>query len=226
MNLIIADVETKADKPLLVVVDGLDKIPRTDQANLIFLDSRALRGPACNIIYTVPMLIYNHPLFNELEDECESYFLPNVKLYEMSSDSKQYKRGYEELQQIVDKRLKLFNLVVDDVFQKDALNMLIEKSGGVVRWFILMIRDAVKSAKRMDLDIVDRDAARKAVDRRAQKLTARLTREAITELRLVRKEKIPSGDKAASVLINSLLIVAYRNGDTWFDAHPLIWNKL
>lgn len=37
---------------------------------------------------------------------------------------------------------------------------------------------------------------------------------------------MPSRDEDTAELINSLLIVAYRNGDTWFDVHPLIWDNL
>lgn len=88
INPIIADVETRANKPLMILVDGLDKLRRPEQAQLIFLDNSALRGPICRMICTVPMLIYNSPQFNQVEEECKSYLLPNVKTVRAQRRSK------------------------------------------------------------------------------------------------------------------------------------------
>jgi hypothetical protein len=88
INPIIADVETRANKPLMILVDGLDKLRRPEQAQLIFLDNSALRGPICRMICSVPMLIYNSPQFNQVEEECKSYLLPNVKTVRAQRRSK------------------------------------------------------------------------------------------------------------------------------------------
>jgi len=93
INLIVADIQTKTKKSLLVIVDGLDKLQSIEQAELIFLESRALSGPVCRIIYTVPMLIFNSPKFAQVEEESKSYLLPNVKLYEKTKANKKYERG-------------------------------------------------------------------------------------------------------------------------------------
>ncbi len=139
VNLIIGDVQTKANRPVLVVVDGLDKLQRLEQAKLMFLESRALRAPICRVIYTVPMLIFNSLLFGQAEEECKSYLLPNVKLYEKTSDTQRYETGYETMREIVIKRLKSLTLSHDDIFEVDVLDLLIQKSGGVVRWLIGLI---------------------------------------------------------------------------------------
>ncbi|MCP4350838.1 MAG: hypothetical protein GY795_35680 [Desulfobacterales bacterium] len=226
VNLIVGDVETKTDKPLLVIVDGLDKLPRIEQAKLIFLESSALREPLCNIIYTVPMFIFTHPLFTRIKNEFSSYFLPNIKVYDKETGIR-YQRGYEELEQIVVRRLNLLNLKIDDVFERGALDLLIGKSGGLIRWFISMVYEAVTDAKIKELDIVNQKSCQEAVDIFSRDLTASLTRESIAELEQVRKDKRSSDSDIGRELLNAHFIVAYySNHQTWFDAHPLIWDEL
>lgn len=226
VNLIITDVQTKVKKNLLVIVDGLDKLPQLEQAELIFFDSRALSGPLCRIIYTVPMLIFSDPRFAQVEEEGGAYFLSNVKLYDREDDSLRDEEGYAFLREVVRKRLHSVPLAPEDVFAPEVLDLLITKSGGVMRWFIGLVQDACLMAAGMELDTVNREAAQQAIDDRVAKLTGRLTRETVAELQAVRKSKWPSNSKESGLLLHGLLIVAYRNQRTWFDAHPLVWEVL
>ncbi len=175
INLIIADVETGARKPLMILVDGLDKLRRPEQAQLIFLDNSALRGPLCRVMYTVPMLIYNSTQFNQVEEECKSYLLPNVKLYDRNADQKGHDPGYRTMNEVVEKRLASLKLKPGDVFAPGVLDELIRKSGGVLRWFIGLVQDSCKFAQRRKLDQVDMDCAQQAIDQRVADLSSRLT---------------------------------------------------
>ena len=225
VNIIIADVQVKADRPPLLVVDGLDKLQQYEQAKLIFLDSRALFGPVCRIIYTVPMLIYTTPAFGQAEEEAASHFLPSVKLFEKTSAAR-YEPGYEALREVVARRLLPLGLRAADLFEPEALDLLIGKSGGIMRWLIRLVRDACIRARIRGQDKVDLSVATWAVDDFAARLGQRLTMKQIAALRQVRENKRPAGDAEAGELLHSLLVVAYRNKRTWFDVHPLIWEEL
>jgi hypothetical protein len=225
VNLIIADVQTKAKRDVLVVVDGLDKLRRLDQAKLIFLESGALTEPVCRIIYTVPMLVFTDLAFGQAEEDCRSYLLPNVKVYEKKSGRK-YSPGYEILQDVAAKRLRTVGLLIEDVLEREALDLLIKMSGGVMRWFIGLIQDACSYAGSLGLDKVTREAAQRAVADRSATLAFRLNAMWIEELRKVRRSKLPTGGDLTVELLQSLMIVAYFNGGPWFDAHPLIWEAL
>lgn len=226
VNLIIADVEAKVGKPLLVIIDGLDKIERLEQARLIYTETGALSGPVCNLIYTVPMLLINSSWYATLDDDGCFYILPNIRLYERNDDNKRYEAGYEYLKTVVEKRLALVGGSADEMFDSDALDILTLKSGGVMRWFIRLMRDASYKAEQLDLDRITRDAAIAAVDDETAKHGNGLTREKVAELRAVHAEKRPSESELSSELIHSRLIVTYRNRRTWFDAHPIIWDEL
>ena len=62
--------------------------------------------------------------------------------------------------------------------------------------------------------------------RRSKELAFRLSVERIEQLRRIREKKLYSGQDEIHELLQSLLIVAYWNDDVWFDAHPMIWDKL
>ncbi len=225
VNLILADVQSLAKREILIVVDGLDKLRRLDQARHIFLDSNALLGPVCRIIYTVPMLIYLDLAFGEADEGCSSHLLPNVKLYHKNSDRK-YPRGYETMREVATKRLHSVDLEAADLFTPGTLDFLIEKSGGIMRWFIEMVKNASNAAYSRGLDKIDRKAARQAVNIRKRKLAIRLDMERREELRTIRRNKLPTTSDGVAELLQGRMVVIYFNGSPWFDAHPLLWEEI
>jgi hypothetical protein len=225
VNLVLGDVRTRSKREILVVVDGLDKLRDLDQARLIFLDSNALAGPLCRIIYTVPMLIYLDLRFGEAEEGFASHLLPNVKLYERASEKK-YRRGYQTMHEVAARRLQSIDLGAGDLFTPKTLDFLIEKSGGILRWFVELVNDASSVASSRGLDKVNLDAARQAVVHRTRKLALRLDLERIQELRQIRKNKIPTASERVAELLQSRMVVTYFNGSPWFDVHPLLWEAV
>ena len=226
VNLIIAEVQQKTKKNLLVVVDGLDKLQRPEQVDLVFLQSRALFGPVCRIIYTLPMVAFTSLDFGQAEGEAKSFLLPNIKLFDKTCETTHDQQGYGFLRKVVSKRIKAMDQTLDGVFEPEALNLLIFKSGGVMRDFIRLVQDAISNAKLLALDKVNAISAQNAIDERVVQLSLRLSQTMIEELREVRKNKRPSGSEESRTLLHGLFIVAYRNRKTWFDAHPILWEEL
>ncbi len=225
VNLIIADVETRSGKDLFVVVDGLDKIQRLDQARLIFLESGALRGPVCRIVYTVPMLIYREGAFGQVEEESLSYLFPNVRTYYKTS-GKRYAKGCGMLEEVVVRRLGTIGVELGDLFEPRALDLLIRKSGGVMRWLIELVRDAATAARIDGRDKISLAAARQAVQRHARRLAFRLDTALVDQLREIRRSRRLVQSDRMGELLQGLMVVAYLNGEPWFDAHPLVWEAL
>jgi hypothetical protein len=226
VNLIISDVEARSDKPLLVIIDGLDKVERIEQAKLIFTETDALSAPVCNLIYTVPMLLVNSTWFRRTEEAGTMCILPNIKLYDRSDATIKYLAGYDFLETVVSKRLAAIGLTKGDKLAEDALMLLSEKSGGNLLLFINMIRAASIEAEIAGSNTINRDIAIKTIDEEIARFGYYLTREKVKELKEVHSEKRPSESPLSSELIHGQLIVAYRNSRIWFDAHPLIWDEL
>jgi hypothetical protein len=149
------------------------------------------------------MLIYRDLAFGEAEEGCLSYLLPNVKLYHKDT-GKKHREGYDTMHEVATKRLRSIGLEVGDLFTPKTLDFLIAKSGGIMRWFIEMVRDACNAACSQGLSKVNIHAARQAVNIRVRKLTIRLDMEIKDELRKIRKNKIPTTSGKVAELLQSL----------------------
>ncbi|MBI4641766.1 MAG: ATP-binding protein [Candidatus Tectomicrobia bacterium] len=223
VNRIIGDVESKAGKPLLLVVDGLDKIVQEKLVDLLFLESRALQGPVCCALYTVPMSLYQS--FPRLRQDFRYFFfLPNVKLWQRNDDSTRDPQGYETMHQVVAHRLNMIS--APDLIAPDVLNILIHSSGGVVRWLITLFHDACIEAQKISADVITEQAARGAISRNARGFQIGQDTERLKELLHVRAQKNPSGSILSRRLLQDQFILAYSNDSAWFDAHPLLWSAL
>ena len=87
INLIVADIEGKEKKKVLVLIDDMDK-PNLDQAKKIFYDyNTAITQPACSIVFTVPISIFFSQEFTGLSGK-RGFFFPNVKLHFKRDDNK------------------------------------------------------------------------------------------------------------------------------------------
>ena len=224
INRLIADVETKGNKPLLLIVDGLDKIARPDVVDLLFVESRALLGPACRVLYTAPMSL--HQSFPRLRQDFTDFFsLPNVKLWQRNNDAEQDPDGYRTMREVITRRLRPVHKS-PDLISSEALDLLVAHSGGVVRWLVTLFRDACIAAQREKAQTITEQAAWSAIDRNAHGFQIGQDREILEELRRVRTDKIPSGSDLSRRLLHDQFILAYANRNVWFDVHPLLWSSL
>ena len=91
-NLIVAEVESKTGKRVLVAIDDLDK-PDLEVAKKIFCESQAsLTLPNCGIIYTIPIALHYCPEAGQIIPAfTRSYVLPNVTITKHEDDSRDEK---------------------------------------------------------------------------------------------------------------------------------------
>lgn len=226
---IIEDVAKQAEKPVLVVVDGLDKLQDQSQTEEFFFKTNILRVPFCRLIYVVPLYIFKDHRFGQLAAYSRSFPFPNIKLYEKNDNEQMDVQGYQFMREVVRKRLKSLGVDPDELFESWSLDKLIFKSGGIMRWFITLVRDAGKYAERMKLETIDDQAAARAIsDFEVRNASRLLDNESLLELSIVRRTHYPTGNEISNQLLHALLIVAYpdRGAGTWFDAHPITWEAL
>jgi len=135
INLIIADIEGKEKKNVLVIIDDLDK-PSLEQAKEIFYNNyTAITQPACYIVYTVPISIFFGPEIRE-----SKFFLPNIKLHTKNDRNGIDKDGYELMRTFVYRRMK------EELIEPKALDFAIKMSGGVFREGARIMQIAADSA--------------------------------------------------------------------------------
>lgn len=218
---IVEATERAAGRKLLLIVDGLDRVD-FDQARQIFAESGVLNEPTCHIVYVIPAHLYYSPYLNQAKQIFSTvYPLPNVKLHARSGA--EHAPGYALLREVVRKRLAepKVHLAVDEVFAPEALKMLIENSGGMLREFIRLLQNAVREAI-LSNGRVELQHAKAAVDALRREYIAGVTPPLLAELVHVLEKNMPSGSPQSAVALQNQYILSQTNGDIWYEVHPVI----
>ena len=204
---------------LVVVVDGLEKViyreigeEKRSSHEILFVEhGEQLKAPRCHTIYTVPLsLLFNRNMTQVFPD---GYFVvPMVKITEENGN--ECRDGRESLYQVVARRVG-----VESIFENaDLVRQLVEMSGGHVRDLLRLVRYA--------FDYTDERVEPAQVERACQSLINeydRLVRdEDLPRLHQVHRERRAPTDTGFSLLLFNLLVLEYRNGQSWADVHPAV----
>ena len=221
LNDLLTDLRQRFNQRILVVVDGLDKIYDLQQVvNLFLHGANALMAPTCRIIYTIPFPLFYSLDFQQVRQQFHrNFLLPNVKIRERNGEP--YPPGKDMLRQVILRR------VHEDLIAPEALETLIEASGGLLRELLRLARFAVISARRRgDTRIAPDDVA---YARREVRNTFRriLKMEDYQYLWKVRETKqldaLPPD--VADKLLHNLSVLEYDT-ETWWDVHPVVSDLL
>jgi len=124
-------------------------------------------------------------------------------------------KGVELMKQLLMKRAE-----IDKLADNDALEELILKSGGHVRDLLRLVRAASFEAMDTNPDRITLADARRAITDFADNAYAKMAHEAIPELTEVYQTQHLA--KQHGHLAQNLLVMEYRNGESWNDLHPCV----
>jgi len=238
LNVIIEAVQAQAHKPLLIITDGLDKVPPS-RARLLFAESNLLTEPACALVYAAPIEFYHHLIAGHVTNLFHEYkMLPNPPVYKRPSSGEHWQMdrgpnadGLRVMQRVVARRLRIIEVKqMDDVITPEALKALALASGGVMRELVRSVREAATFAQLLDATRIDEVLARRVTQQQRQEIAARLTmnhREAIR--RVLQQGALHGGQHEATEdeLLRSLYLLSYEDDQSfWFDAHPNLLSLL
>ncbi|MGH8476120.1 MAG: hypothetical protein ACRER2_10180 [Methylococcales bacterium] len=216
-------------KRLLFIVENLDKLEIAIARHVFIEKPSILTGLNASNIYTIPIFIFHSPeagVLTEQFQQCIS--LPMIKT--LNPDGTRAE-GFEIARQIVLKRLG------DQALTDDAMNLLIEKTGGVLRHVFEVISNAtfLKNASvPLREEQIQGSLLRKRKDlwttitlpyepipglECQEQLYARL-RDCSRDQRSGRPCR-PSGLPIDQVLLKSCALIEY-NGEGWLGVHPLV----
>jgi len=214
INLIIADIEGKEGKNVLVIIDDLDK-PSLKQAKEIFYNNyTAITQPACYIVYTVPISIFFAPEFTAIREK--RFFLPNIKLHTKNDRDSIYEPGYDLMREFVYKRMN------EELIELDALNLAIKMSGGVFREGARIMQIAADRAIEQErIHILKEDVERAEREIRSD-FKRILKSEDYDTLKEIRKTNEIRGIEKIGALLHNLSVLEYENDENWCDIHPTL----
>jgi len=218
-------------KRLLIIVEDLDKLSIADARGVFIENSNLLTGIQANIIYTIPIFTFYSPDASAMKAAFDHDFsLPMIKV--LNPDGSRAK-GFDIMKQIVHRR------VDKSAIQEDALELLIEKTGGVLRHVFEVLQTATSMTSLREPPI-----KRKHIEYALGRLKAEMG----TQIALPRDQKVegvdkveqlydklvfcterlregkpcpPTGEPVVQVLLQSCALVEY-NGTRWLGVHPLV----
>ncbi len=224
LTAIIEALENKiASRPLLILADGLD-LARPDRARDVVMREDILSALPCRAAIVAPPYLKIAPDAPSLQ-KLVVVRLPNLPITEALGVGDLPDVTFRFFDKLVARRLPE-NLKRVDILDDEQLARLTRMSGGVVRDFVRIIRDACAAAARESKARLDRDCADHAISELAGSLGARaMVQEVRAILLLVAKDHVlPQG---ALDLLHHNLVLLYRLGRrTWYDVHPAVRGEL
>lgn len=214
INMIIADIEGKEKKDVLVIIDDLDK-PSLEQAKEIFYDNyTAITQPKCYIVYTVPISIFFAPEFTAIRET--RFFLPNIKLHTKNDRNSIYEPGYELMRTFVYKRMK------EDLIEPEALDLAIKMSGGVFREGARIMQIAADCAIEKGRTRVSKEGVERAEREIRSDFKRILKSDDYKTLNEIYESNDIRGIEKIGHLLHNLSVLEYENDENWYDIHPTL----
>ena len=239
MTLVADAIEAKI-KPrrLLLVVENLDKIDDAALAKEIFFHHHELLvGLPFSVVFTFPIVLW-YESENGVARYQDHHLLPMISIrtappshdFTIEQREQHAKIGRQTLRDLVHRRIE------PALIAADALDLAIDKSGGVIRDLLFMLREAALDAEdqgeQIELAHVQRAARTLRNDYRS-KLGPRADSTAVTAVDIDDALGDPADWPRRAIaqtpafrqLLQGLCILEY-NGDVWYDLHPAVRDYL
>jgi hypothetical protein len=210
--------EQKFSKTLILIIEDLDKLDIAVAEELFLKRKNILTGFDIHVIYTFPIFLHYSGNFNEIGNSFDHYeLLSMIKVNDR--DTKPYANGREIIRKIIEQRADLA------LFDKDALDFIIAKSGGSLRHVFEMLQNAVLDVRGRNrnaavLDLLSAERAYRKLRNSFERTIARNHLDTLKEL-YKSKDKKPMTDGSLNEMLNCMAVIEY-NGDRWCGLHPAV----
>ena len=190
--------------------------------NLFVSHADKLHFPGWHVIYTVPPhLKVSYGNLGSLYEPGGVKVLPAFKLRDQAGT--RIERNYRVVERVVAARGDWSRLLPD----RAALDRLICHSGGHLRDLLRLVGGVLTLAQRIPVPATTVDAA---IDQLRTEFLPIADDEALWLAEISRSHQIAlsSGDRLPVLVrfLDTHLALCYRNGDEWYDIHPLIADQV
>jgi hypothetical protein len=211
-------------RPVLLVIDGLDRIRDIERARELFVESDVLARLACRVVLSGPFALRHHPaasavprfqlqpLVNEpvMDQHDPTRPGPGLRFF-----TELFQRRTEELDEA-------------PLIEQQMLDRLAFYSGGRARDFVKMVRLVAQAAWQTDVDAATDDIIESVIDDERRLLETGMHRGHIDVLEAVMRDpdhRLPKDDLVWELLTLSRLL-PYPDHSEWFYPHPLLTRHL
>lgn len=195
----------------------------------------------CHIIYSIPIALRYSPSFRQpMESFQKCLDLNNPPVFEcdlnLQPTIKHNQDGRKILLNIINKRLHRLGNSYKGLFDSEALELICEKSGGVIRDLVRLARTACEIGSRKRLQLVDLETAKEAVQEVRKEYN--LDDYQYPEIDFVHQNgklttkthSLPNKGEfiICDELLQNKLVLGYYNSrqEPWFDINPILIEDL
>lgn len=222
VNGILEELKAHEQRPVLVLVEGLDKLQQLSDVQLAVSQPEFLEQIQAPLVMTGPMQLRSSPHFSRLPGTLRPEPLSNVPILSPPfTQPTPNPAGVREMVDIFVRRRRHFH-VDENIISERLLDRAALMSSGTPREFLTLL-DLAKleaiSARRRNIAEADLEGALK---QRRQELTGAFTSERVRILYDVLTSGTASHGEVADELLFTNFIAAYPNGDLWYRPHELL----
>ena len=186
--------------------------------NLFVSHSERLHLPHLHVVYTVPpYLKIRYGNLGALYEPGGVRMLPALKLRNRKGELS--REGYDAMERVIDARGDWQQLLG----RRSALDRLIRNSGGHLRDLLRLLAEVLRRAKELPVPDSTVDAAINQVRTEFLPIADDDARW-LAGIARSHQTALPNTDKLPELarFFDTHLALCYRNGDEWYDVHPLI----
>jgi energy-coupling factor transporter ATP-binding protein EcfA2 len=195
--------------PILIFED-IDKIPNPQDALTIFNNS-ILSDLQLPIVFTFPISVAFSPEFIPIRNQYDVHSLPMIKTHDKNNND--YMEGINIIKEIIYARAE------KNLFDDEAITLLIKKTGGILRDVFSCINKAAFRAYKRGSDIIETEDIEKALLVLKGDFMRLIFASDYENLLEIHQTKRSKEDNILKYL-QTQMVLEY-NGERWFDVHPL-----
>lgn len=205
-------------KELLLVVEDMDKLELTEARQLFVMHRRPLTSLKMKMIISFPIYMVYTADFSMIRDDFDKCILYSM-IKVNNSDHTRYEPGIEILKTIVGKRMTL------DLIEDDALDYMIQKSGGAIRDLFYMLSEA--ALYELNLDEPEGKITMEVAKTVVVMLKSEYERNITSEdqykmlIRIYNEPQPTNTNQTLSELLQTMSVIEY-NGERWCGVHPVL----
>lgn len=190
--------------------------------NLFSGHGHSLQLPLLHVLYTLPPWLT--PLAPGLGAQfgCGVQTLPSVHVYQTRS-RRADPEGLAIMRRIVEKRFPSWN----EVFSQKQIDRMALSAGGDLREFFYLVRYALLETGASGGDLPVSDSVIEAGENNTRRGMLPIAEDDRAWLRRIAVSKEPELERVAELpslarFFDTKLVLNYRNGEDWYDIHPLL----
>ena len=209
---VVAAIQEQKGRELVLLLDGWERVASNEEV-YPFMD--ALERVNCSTVFVTRLSVILEPSINRFLPDWDLTILPAIPLF--TYDRLRDEEGWSLLRTALNKRAG------ERAFTWEALQVIIQASGGLFRELVSLARHACLLAERARKDQVTSGEAEAALTQQRLKHTATLAPGDRELLRGFARGERKSADQSILEQVNLGRIVGYYRETLWFDIHPILW---